>query len=492
MRPAKGLKFVRPGYYVRNLQHVVHRLEESATPKPDGISSETAPGKANPDEGLIQHGGGGVNPTSTVLEGKDVEDIRKIEDAIEWWQKEGVSKEGEEGRLMRAREVAFSFAPEDKDKDKDTEEGRNLSREEREKGTNLSAYEKERRRKYLPITQTTATGMNASANENGAGIESKMMSESQMMNESQIMNEEEKKEARKVVEIEPWDEAFFPLRRDELGVILGVDGLVYHPVPIRKPKPAGAMSHGRPVKIFLTEREKKKLRHRTKMEREQEKRDQIRMGLRPPDPPRVKLSNLMRVLGESAAANPTKVEREVVKQLEKRLKEHQDRNEARKLTEEQKRAKKARQWQGSRHGTEPAALALFLLPDVTERQILYKLHVNAKELHLKGVLLLCPGVANLAIVQSHPRALDRFKTLLTKRIAWAAPPPPPLSPQTRTHSQCVCVWEGSIATTLFKRWTLVPCGTETEARKELAIFGATEYLEMALRARDRNSDLLKS
>ena len=56
--------------------------------------------------------------------------------------------------------------------------------------------------------------------------------------------------------------------------------------------------------------------------------------------PQVRMSNLMRVLGNEAVQDPTKIEAHVRAQMAKRQKEHQDANAARKLTAEQRKEKK--------------------------------------------------------------------------------------------------------------------------------------------------------
>lgn len=53
----------------------------------------------------------------------------------------------------------------------------------------------------------------------------------------------------------------------------------------------------------------------------------------------------MRVLGNSAIQDPTKMEAHVRDQMAKRLKKHEDANAARKLSREQKSAKKAKKLQ---------------------------------------------------------------------------------------------------------------------------------------------------
>src|SRR6202453_4280573 len=89
----------------------------------------------------------------------------------------------------------------------------------------------------------------------------------------------------------------------------------------------------------------------------QDKRDRIRMGLIPPDPPKgmlspcscsafsdlrilpVRLSNLMRVLTSDAVQDPTRVEARVRREVAMRKHTHDKMNAERKLTDEQRREK---------------------------------------------------------------------------------------------------------------------------------------------------------
>jgi U4/U6 small nuclear ribonucleoprotein PRP3 len=41
----------------------------------------------------------------------------------------------------------------------------------------------------------------------------------------------------------------------------------------------------------------------------------LKLGLRKPDPPKIKLSNMMRILGTEAVIDPSKAEKEVRKQM---------------------------------------------------------------------------------------------------------------------------------------------------------------------------------
>ena len=66
----------------------------------------------------------------------------------------------------------------------------------------------------------------------------------------------------------------------------------------------------------------------------------MRQGLLEPPKPKVKISNLMRVLGAESAADPTAIEKEVRKQMAERQAAHDDRNVARMLTPAERRDKK--------------------------------------------------------------------------------------------------------------------------------------------------------
>lgn len=130
---------------------------------------------------------------------------------------------------------------------------------------------------------------------------------------------------------------------------------VHHPVVIQPPGEVNAAPVVR--SLMLTTKERKKMRRQRRAEALKDKRDKIRLGLLEPDAPKgkylkvdlcrlfvlihslVKISNLMRVLGEEAIQDPTKVEAKVRKEMELRQKMHDKANEQRKLTPEERRAK---------------------------------------------------------------------------------------------------------------------------------------------------------
>jgi U4/U6 small nuclear ribonucleoprotein PRP3 len=70
--------------------------------------------------------------------------------------------------------------------------------------------------------------------------------------------------------------------------------------------------------VMLTAKERKKLRRQNRSETLKEEQEKIRLGLMAPPEPKVKISNLMRVLGTEAVQDPTKVEEYVRTQMAKR------------------------------------------------------------------------------------------------------------------------------------------------------------------------------
>ncbi|KAF2318630.1 hypothetical protein GH714_009457 [Hevea brasiliensis] len=112
---------------------------------------------------------------------------------------------------------------------------------------------------------------------------------------------------------------------------------VEHPRPIEPPaEPAPPP----PQPLKLTKKEQKKLRTQRRLAREKDRQEMIRQGLIEPPKPKVKMSNLMKVLGSEATQDPTKLEKEIRSAAAEREQAHIDRNIARKLTPAERREKK--------------------------------------------------------------------------------------------------------------------------------------------------------
>merc|ERR1719356_900059 len=302
-----------------------------------------------------------------------------------------------------------------------------------------------------------------------------------------------------IPDVEWWDMPF--LKEDMNGQkraytevnVEKITPYVEHPIPIKitteKEVAEAAMMH-------LTPKERKKLRRLKRQERTQEIRDKIKMGILQPPPPKVKMSNLMRVLGDEAIADPSTVERKVRQQVEQRRKEHEQRNEARKLPAEERKAKKKQKWMAE--GEPTTQVLVFKIKDLANKRHLFKIDMNAQQFHLSGCCITCPGVANIVIVEGGPRAVKRYKKLMVRRIKWSEDQKDDdddddddeeevTAPKLQDH--CVLIWEGVVKQRNFKNWKVTHARSEPEARKTLGDRGAEHYWEMLARYRDPRMDI---
>lgn len=152
--------------------------------------------------------------------------------------------------------------------------------------------------------------------------------------------------------VEWWDAGFLPnktyddIKDGHARIETEDDPLIthyiQHPVPIEPPNEAAHAASAKPRPLMLTTRERKRLRRQRRAELLKEKQDKIRLGLLPPDAPKVKLANMMRVLGQEAVLNPTEIEMKVRQQVADRLQGHLDHNAATKLSHEQRKAKESK------------------------------------------------------------------------------------------------------------------------------------------------------
>lgn len=139
--------------------------------------------------------------------------------------------------------------------------------------------------------------------------------------------------------------------------------------------------------VFLTKKERKKLRRQNRREAWKEEQEKIRLGLEAPPEPKLRISNLMRVLGTEAVQDPTKMESHVREQMVKRQKAHEEANRARKLTVDQKRDKKMRK---IREDTSMGIyVSVYRIKDLhNNASKKFKVETNAKQLLMTGIVVL--------------------------------------------------------------------------------------------------------
>eukprot|EP00479_Gromia_sphaerica_P006522 TRINITY_DN187_c0_g1_i1.p1 TRINITY_DN187_c0_g1~~TRINITY_DN187_c0_g1_i1.p1 ORF type:complete len:224 (-),score=59.84 TRINITY_DN187_c0_g1_i1:404-1075(-) len=210
-----------------------------------------------------------------------------------------------------------------------------------------------------------------------------------------------------------WDlELLNGAQYDESFDMQMITSLIEHPVQI---KPAVPQPEIASMPLFLTAREKKKIVRMRKKEKQDAITDRIRLGLQQPPEPRVKLSNLMRVLGNSAIQDPSAVEKKVRAQVEKRKIKHTLHNAERKLTpQERKLKKRAKLKEDTSNETQ---VALFRVTDLSNRKHRFKIDVNAQQYNLTGCCIINPK-CNLILIEGGPTGIRKYTRLMLHRIKW--------------------------------------------------------------------------
>ncbi|KAK4545067.1 hypothetical protein LTR36_003618 [Oleoguttula mirabilis] len=309
-------------------------------------------------------------------------------------------------------------------------------------------------------------------------------------------------------DIEWWDEGLVDKIDTDDTIITA---LVQHPVILQAPQDKFQPA---PKPLMLTPTEQKKLRRQRRMADMKEEQAKIRLGLVEPPPPKVKKSNMMRVLGEQAVKDPTAVEARVNREIAQRASDHARANLDRQLTKEERAAKLKVQQAGDE--AKGVKIAVFRVEDLSSGKHRYQVDVNAKQNALTGMVVLHPEM-NLVIVEGGVHSIKAYKKLMLNRIKWAENTLP-LSASTTTTTNnnnsaassgpstfigandgtskgagtegnkaaqwlnpldahgglkdlggnaCRLVWEGEEAQRSFKRWGSRACETDGEARDVL-------------------------
>ncbi|XP_060936415.1 U4/U6 small nuclear ribonucleoprotein Prp3 [Limanda limanda] len=290
---------------------------------------------------------------------------------------------------------------------------------------------------------------------------------------------------KEVPNIEWWDSFILPNNVDfrtetnfEQLELFGVTNLVEHPAQINAPVDTDkAVTLG----VYLTKKEQKKLRRQTRREGQKEVQEKVRLGLMPPPEPKVRISNLMRVLGTEAVQDPTKVEAHVRAQMAKRQKVHEEANAARKLTAGQRKEKKVKKLKEDiTNGVHIAVYRIRYLQSTSKK---FKVEKNAIQLYLSGTVVLHRDV-NLVVVEGGPKSQKKFKKLMMHRIKWqehnSKRDDPDGDEEARRNNKCWLIWEGTAKERSFGDMKFKQCPTENMAREHFKKHRTEQYWDLAL------------
>ena len=262
-----------------------------------------------------------------------------------------------------------------------------------------------------------------------------------------------------------------------------VTAYIQHPVLLDPPQEKH-MPQQKPM--FLTPKEQAKIRRQRRMADLKEQQAKIRLGLEPAPPPKVKKSNLMRVLGEQAVKDPTAVEARVTREITERRENHEAANQERKLTKDQRREKLASQQE--KDAEKGIHVSVYRIDNLANGRNRFKISKNAEQHALTGVCIMHPRL-NLVIVEGGAYSINAYRKLMLNRIDWTENPGPnsvregnreALASWLETEDEkgelkdfstnsCSLLWEGQAKTRSFRKWLGGRvCESDSQAKDVLA------------------------
>ncbi|KAI3964323.1 hypothetical protein MKW92_015187 [Papaver armeniacum] len=202
---------------------------------------------------------------------------------------------------------------------------------------------------------------------------------------------------------------------------------------------------------------------------------------------KVKMSNLMKVLGSEATQDPTRLEMKIRSEAAEREQAHIDRNIARKLTPAERREKKVKKLFDDPNTLEKI-VSVYKIDDLSHLQTRYKVNANAQENLLTGCLVITEDLT-VVVVEGGSKSIKRYGKLMRKRIKWAETVRNEEEDSTaedddKPVNKCVLVWQGSVAKSSFDGFAVHKCRTEAAARKCFADAGVGHYWDLSVDAKD--------
>jgi len=270
---------------------------------------------------------------------------------------------------------------------------------------------------------------------------------------------------------------------------------IQHPIPI---PPPGDKDKAELKPLMLTKKEQKKMRKQRRQAELQDKRDRVRMGLMPPDAPKVRLANLMKVLTSDAVQDPTRVEARVRREVAMRKHNHEKMNAERKLTDDQRREKiETKKVDEEKKGLVGAIFKVKTLVDPSHR---FKVRKNAEQMNLSGLVIFHPSFS-MVYVEGAAKFIRQYKKLLLNRMQWTVAarargveeveleaggdgnqpfdgsstlkdeetPGEEYGAGTLEENRCDLVWEGQIRERVFRKFRPVSCPTDNAAKEALGL-----------------------
>ena len=285
-------------------------------------------------------------------------------------------------------------------------------------------------------------------------------------------------QADPIPEIDWWDSPFLcdqlnssNLTEPRIDIITN---LIQRPALL--PPPVDVDTLVAPKPLMLTTEEMKKMRRQRRLAEHREKQEQIRLGLKEPDAPKVRIANIARVLGTQSVQEPSKVEAEIRAQLHARQQAHQIANaerkeQAKEIAQERNRIRQQQMLEDINIST-----AIFRVKQLAAPQWKFKVTKNAQQQHLTGCIIYYEGF-NFILVEGASTAIRHYKRLLLERIDWRSPPDGWVGDV--GDNDCSLLWEGIVKQRVFSRLEVKSVNNEIDAREYLATLGLEHYWRLA-------------
>ncbi|KAF0982897.1 hypothetical protein FDP41_010876 [Naegleria fowleri] len=253
---------------------------------------------------------------------------------------------------------------------------------------------------------------------------------------------------------------------------------VEHPVlvePLKKKVEVG------PLPLMLTKKEQKKMRTQQRIQREKEKQRKIKLGLIPPPPPKANMGNYMKALLASGE-DPTELEMRIKREIAERIKSHEERMEAQKLTKEEKREKKIRKI--NEDAESELLVALYSIPNLAHPQTRFKVN-TAKEKGVTGAVLSCANQTNnktriLLIAEGGKKSLKAYDHVLLNRIDWTKKenPEEESNIDRAEPDTAKLLWKGTILKRNFQYFKFQQFEDEESIKNYLKDHGCSHYFDI--------------
>lgn len=300
--------------------------------------------------------------------------------------------------------------------------------------------------------------------------------------------------------VEWWDIPFINPQTESDTIQLRQERIthyIHHPVKIQPSKPP---PQPRNIPLMLTKKETKKLRRQRRMELQKEQQEMIAAGILPQPEPKVKLSNMVRILATEASSDPTKVEERVRAQVGARRLKHEADNQARKKSGEERREKARDKRKKDRDAGLEAAV--FRVADLSDAGHRFKVDRNARQLDMTGVMAIFNN-CNVVVVEGGSKAIRKYKSVMLRRIKWceAAKRKGDGVEEEREEDDdsrdqdasqgsggCVLVWEGGITSPSFESFNVMRMTSEANGRAVFGKRGVEHYWDLCMQASPLGND----